>query len=82
MNASDLKLKIFRKIDNLEEAKLEQFYGILLNYLNNDGEVNEWKELSPEIKEGILKGVYEIEEGKGIAHNVIIEKYLNKYKNG
>ena len=42
MTKSDLKLKIFQEIDNLEKDRLEELYGILLNYINDKNEIGDW----------------------------------------
>ncbi len=39
MTVSDLKLKIFRQIDALEKNRLEEFYGLLMNYINSKRDV-------------------------------------------
>ena len=46
MTASDLKLRIFRQIDALEQNKLEELYGVLLNYLNSQKDVADWEMLT------------------------------------
>ena len=46
MNVSDLKLKIFREIDSLEASRLEEFYGVMLNFVNGRKEDDEWIGLS------------------------------------
>ena len=33
MNIAELKLKFFRQIDGLDKDKLEEAYGVLLNYM-------------------------------------------------
>ncbi len=79
MNASELKLKIFRQIDTLEKSKLEDLYGVLLNYVNGQKELNDWVELTNEQRQGILDAVAEVESGKVIPHDKIVAKYRQKY---
>lgn len=81
MNTSDLKLKIFREIDSLEKSKLEDFYGVLVNFLNGQKELNDWQKLSNEHRQGILDAVDQIETGKVISHDTITDKYRKKYPN-
>ena len=82
MTVSDLKLRIFRKIDTLEKNKLEEFYGILLNYINGQKDITDWNKLSTSQKQGILDAVEEIDSGKGIQNNKVVDKFRKKYSDG
>jgi hypothetical protein len=79
MTVSDLKLKLFRQIDTLEKNKLEEIYGVLLNYINGQKDVTEWNKLSDTQKKGIIDSIDELESGKGIPNKVVIEKFRKKY---
>ena len=79
MTVSDLKLRLFRQIDALEKSKLEEIYGVLINYLNGQKDISEWEKLSDNQKHGILNAVKEIESGKGIPNKVILDKFRKKY---
>ncbi len=79
MNAAELKLLIFRKIDLLEENKLQEIYGILLNYINGQKNIDDWGSLTEEQKQGILDAISEIDSGKGISHEKVISKFRKKY---
>ena len=81
MTVSDLKLKIFRQIDSLEKSRLEEFYGLLLNYINGKKDVSDWEKLSAAQKQGILDAIEEVDSEKGIAHKVVIDKFRKKYFN-
>ena len=81
MNASELKLMIFRQIDSLEESKLEDFYGVLLNYVNGQNDLKDWLKLTEEQKQGIMEGLFEIDSGKGLPHEEIVAKYRKMYPN-
>ena len=82
MTVSELKLKLFRQIDTLEKSKLEEIYGVLINYINGQKDLSEWNKLSENQKSGIFDAVSEIEEGKGIPNAVILKKFRKKYSNG
>ena len=82
MNTSELKLKIFREIDTLEKSKLEDFYGVLVNFLNSQRDFEEWQNLTDEQQQGILDAVEEVKHGEVIAHEEVVLKYRNKYSNG
>ena len=79
MTSSDLKLKIFRKIDGLEGADLNEFYGILSNFINGKSEVDDWASLSQEQQNGILNALDQVNANKGIPHEKVISKFRNNY---
>ena len=81
MTIADLKLKIFRQVDSLEGNRLEEFYGILLNYLNSNSDTSDWQKMPDSQKNGILDAVEEINGGKGIPHKEMMAKIRSKYLN-
>ena len=82
MNLAEIKLSLFEKIDSLEQKKLKEIYGIVVNYINGDREIEEeWNILSEEQKNGIFNAIEEIDSGKKISHDKVIYKYREKYKN-
>ncbi|MBA7546389.1 hypothetical protein ES705_38779 [subsurface metagenome] len=46
MDASELKLKIFREIDSLEKSKLQEVYGYLQNFVRGEKNLDDWNALS------------------------------------
>jgi hypothetical protein len=81
MTVSDLKLKIFRQIDSLEKNRLEEFYGLLMNYVNSKKDISDWEKLSELQKQGILDAIDELDSKKGVANKVVIDKFRKKYSN-
>ena len=79
MTVSDLKLKIFRQIDSLEKNRLEEFYGLMQNYLNSKKELIDWAKLSEAQKKGIFDAIDEIESGKGKTNKAVVDKFRKKY---
>jgi hypothetical protein len=79
MNTSDLKLKIFRQVDSLEKSRIEELYGVFLNFINGLKGINDWDKLSDYQKQGIADAIKEIDSGKGIHHEKVIAKYRKKY---
>ena len=79
MTVSELKLKLFQKIDSLDKSKLEEVYGVLTNYINGQKDISDWSKLSDNQRHGILEAVDEIEAGKGIPNKVILDNYRKKY---
>ena len=81
MTVSDLKLKIFRQIDSLEKNRLEELYGILINFMNGQRDMNDWGKLTVEQQQGINDAIDEIDSGKGIPHEKVMEDIRKKYSN-
>jgi len=81
MTVSDLKLKLFRQIDSLEKDRLEELYGVFLNYINGKKDMDDWNELNEEQKQGIVDAIDEIDAGKGIPHTKVMATIRKKYTN-
>ena len=82
MKASEeLKNRIINQIDSLDENVLEEFYGILTNFINSKRDINDWEALSENQKQGIFNAISEIEQGKGIPHDQVISDIRQKYPN-
>ena len=79
MTVSDLKLKIFRQIDSLERNRLEELYGVLLNFINEKKDIGDWERLTDGQKQGIFDAIEEIELGKGIPNEKVMSKIRKKY---
>jgi len=79
MTVSDLKIKIFRQINSLEKNRLEEFYGLLLNYINGKKDISDWERLSPAQKQGLMDAVDELDSNKGASHKAVIDKLRKKY---
>jgi hypothetical protein len=79
MTVSDLKLKIFRQIDSLEKNRLEEFYGLMMNYLNSKKDIADWEKLSEAQKKGLFDAIDEIESGKGKSNKAVLDKFRKKY---
>lgn len=81
MTVSDLKLKIFRQIDSLEKDRLEEFYGVLVNFINEKKDMDDWGKLTEEQKQGVTDAIEEIDSGKGILHPKVMANIRKKYTN-
>ena len=79
MDASELKLRIFREIDSLENVKLQEVYGYLQNYVRGDKDLSDWENLSVAQKEGLIGAINDLDEGKGIVLEEVTSKYRKKY---
>lgn len=79
MNIAELKLKFFRQIDGLDKDKLEEAYGVLLNYINSKDDLDEWNNLTVEQQKGIIDSIEQLEDNQRISHKIVMNKYKNKY---
>lgn len=79
MNLAELKLKLFRQIDNLDKKKVEEAYGVLLNFINSKDDLDEWNKLTIEQQKGIIDSIEQLENNQGISHNKVLKKYKEKY---
>ena len=82
MNTAELKNKIFSQIDSLDSNKIEEFYGVLLNFINSKREENEWLEITDHQRKGIDAAIQELDSGKGISHQEVMKKLRKKYSHG
>lgn len=79
MTTADLKLKIFRQLDSLQKNRLDEVYGLLMNYLRGQKDINDWDNLSEEQKQGIIDAVEQLEQGKNISHQKVMTNARKKY---
>jgi len=79
MTVADLKLKIFRQVDSLQKNRLEEVYGLLINYIRGQKDIDDWDKLSEEQKQGILDAIEEMDKEKGIPHKKLMANIRKKY---
>jgi hypothetical protein len=79
MDASELKLKIFRQIETLEKSKLQQVYDLILNLVKKEPTQSQWDDLSKSQQQGLLDAIEEMNTSEGIEHQSVIDKYKQKY---
>lgn len=79
MNASEIKVKLFQQIDALDKEKLEELYGLFLNFIQGKASSEEWDDLTEVQKTGIENGIYELDTKKGIPNDVVLEELRKKY---
>ncbi|MFO7827459.1 MAG: hypothetical protein R6V23_02450 [Bacteroidales bacterium] len=77
MNAAEIKLKLFRKIDSLNESDLEKAYKKILNFLN--AETSNKSELTPELKDALDKALELSKQGKPYTHEEVMKETRKKY---
>lgn len=79
MNASEIKLELFRKLDALKESRLEEIYGTLINLINSKIEINEWDSLTIEQQKAIHMGIEQLDKGEGRDHKNVISDFRKRY---
>lgn len=79
MSTAEIKLKLFREIDLLDESKLREVYGLLFNFLNKENDTEEWNALSLVQQTGLLNAIDELNSSEGTDHKTIMDKFRKKY---
>ena len=81
MNSAEIKIDLFRKLDALKENRLEEAYGMLLNYINGKNELDDWQNLTKEQKNAIRLGIEQLDNGKGREHKKVMSDIRKRYTN-
>ena len=79
MNTAELKISLFRKIDELDDSELNRLYGELMNVINGTVDPTHWQSLSEAQRNGITDAMKSIESGAGMVHEEVMEKYRKRY---
>ena len=77
MNTSDIKLKLFRKIDSLNEEELKRYYNQILSLLSS----SEQYTLKENEKKAIEEALEYSKQGKSLTHDEVVEEARRKYPN-
>ena len=77
MNAEEIKLDLFRKIDRLNEAELEMVYEQILALMSATSRYN----LSDDENRAIDASLKVSEEGAGYTYDEVVEEVSRKYPN-
>jgi hypothetical protein len=79
MNVANLKIELIKEIDSLDNKNIEKLYGIVMNFINGQIESDNWESLTDTQKAGIESGIYQLDHGKSISHEMIMEELKKKY---
>lgn len=77
MGAAELKLDIFRMVDQLPESELQKLYGMIMQLADPDAAP--WDTLSDDEKAAIEKGLAQLDQGKGKPHAEVMAKFRKRY---
>ncbi len=79
MNVAELKLDLFRKLDNLDGARLEKVYEKILSLIAS--EPHKQDEISPEVKAALDAAMESSNYGRGGSHEEAMRMTKEKYPN-
>jgi len=79
MSTNEIKLEIFRLVDALDANKLKEFYGVMQNYINSKREVEDWNDITETEKHGIEDAINELNAGKGLPHDQVMNGFRKKH---
>ena len=79
MNATNLKIKLIKEIDSLDNKNVKELYGIVMNFINGKVESENWDNLTEIQKAGIESGLNQLDQDKGISHDMVMEELKKKY---
>jgi|SRR5690554_6819711 len=79
MNAAEIKLDLFRRLDNLDNQRLEKVYTKIINLINTEDPRKDV--LSPEIKAALDEALEDSKKGRVYAHEEVMQKTKEKYPN-
>ena len=81
MNSAEIKIELFRKLDGLKDQSLKEAYGLLLNHINGNKDLNDWDNLSQEQQKAIKLGLKQLDKGQGRAHNDVLSDFRKQFSN-
>ncbi len=77
MNSAEIKLELFRKIDNLDNSKLEKIYNSLVGLLNS-ASLSE-STMNQELKVALEEAIDASKKGQIHSHEDVMQKTKEKY---
>lgn len=80
MTASELKVDLYRIIENLKLDQLNEISGLIKNYVQSSDEEAEWNSMSDIQKEGLMQAKYSIQKNNGTIHSEVMKQFRQKIK--
>jgi len=77
MSTKEIKQSLIDKIDTLKGRQLQDVYGMVMNYVNEN--TVSWESLSKNEKAAINEGVRQLDAGKGIPHEKVMARIRKRY---
>ncbi len=75
----DIKAQIIREMDALDQNALQDFYGLLLNFLHGQRADGEWSDISAAQRSGLLDALSQVENEQTVSHVQLAAKYKTRY---
>ncbi len=69
MTTTDLKSKIKKKIDKINDVELLEEFNSIMNYLTSGKE--DWNKLPPELKEAVEEGLQQLNTGNKVSYEEV-----------
>jgi predicted transcriptional regulator len=82
MGNAELKLDIFRIVDQLSERELQKLYGMVSDLISDEDTSSgtlSWNRLSEGERTAIEKGLSQLEQGQGIPHEEVMNGFRKEY---
>lgn len=79
MSTSELKLKILKTLDRLDESNLKKFYDLLVSTTESKKDISDWDSLSQNQQKGLIEAIEEMDHSEGMEHETLLNKFKNKY---
>lgn len=79
MKTAELKLALFRKLDQLSLRELNEVTGLFANYMNAHDDISQWTNLTNEQKKKIDLGLQQADDGLIKPVNSITKRLKKKY---
>lgn len=79
MSTSELKLKILKTLDHLDESNLKKFYDLLVSATESKKDISDWDSLSQNQQKGLIEAIEEMNHSEGMEHDALLNTLKNKY---
>lgn len=79
MDTTNIKINLIKEIDSLDNKNVKELYGIVMNFINGKVESENWDSLTEIQKAGIVSGLNQLDQDKGISHDMVMEELKKKY---
>jgi len=80
MNEIAIKNDLIDKINHATDRQIEELYGLVLNYFNEDSEIDSWDKLPVHVQRQITESIEQAEAGLGTPVNEVIKRTREKYR--
>ena len=76
---ADIKSKIIKQIEDLDNDTLAKLQGVIQNLLNEKKDYSDWDSLTYAQKEGIKQAIDQVNDGQGMDSSQVVSKCKKKY---